>query len=293
VTGGFYDHVVPPHEGVPDPGHSCHVAPVCKSPPPQPAQQERQHTPRTGRRALLPRPPCLRPPCTNGSGTANYSLAAKFDFRRLGLRSAAMLISPYIPSGSVFQEPQAGPANTSQFEHSSIPATVKSLFGGPDWRYLTKRDAWAAPFDELLTLQEPRTDAPMHLPDAPSSGHPPPPPPPPDFRRCGNSSASSSGLPCQVVLRGRLCQDNHSLIGEGSASYPTVAACLDWCQRSPRCRFFGLTRSGRSWCIRWSNCTVPCQSVSLFYIQLRAETEALRLYGIRSACTERLCASFT
>jgi hypothetical protein len=30
-----------------------------------------------------------------------------------------------------------------------------------------QRDAWAGSFHELLTLQTPRTDAPMHLPDAP------------------------------------------------------------------------------------------------------------------------------
>ena len=29
------------------------------------------------------------------------------------------------------------------------------------------RDAWAGSFHELLTLQQPRTDAPMHLPDGP------------------------------------------------------------------------------------------------------------------------------
>lgn len=32
----------------------------------------------------------------------------KFDFRRLGLRTSGMLMSPYIPAGTVFQEPQGG-----------------------------------------------------------------------------------------------------------------------------------------------------------------------------------------
>ena len=32
---------------------------------------------------------------------------------------------------------------------------------------MTHRDAWAGSFHELLTLDSPRTDAPMHLPDAP------------------------------------------------------------------------------------------------------------------------------
>ena len=30
----------------------------------------------------------------------------KFDFRRLGLRTTAMLISPWVKKGTVFQEPQ-------------------------------------------------------------------------------------------------------------------------------------------------------------------------------------------
>ena len=48
--------------------------------------------------------------------------------RRLGLRAAAMLISPLVPKGAVFQEPQRGPSNTSQFELTSVASTVKNLF---------------------------------------------------------------------------------------------------------------------------------------------------------------------
>ena len=61
-----------------------------------------------------------------------------FDFRRLGLRVPAMLISPWVREGSVIQAPRAGPFASSQFEHSSIPATIKGLFGLTD--FLTKRD---------------------------------------------------------------------------------------------------------------------------------------------------------
>ena len=118
-TGGMYDHVVPPHEGVPSDDAACHIKQGCPT---------------------------------------------AFDFRRLGMRTSAMLISPWLPKNSLFQEPR-GPTPTSQFEHSSIPATVKALFGLP--AFLTKRDAWAGSFDELLTLDTPRTDTPLHLPDAP------------------------------------------------------------------------------------------------------------------------------
>ena len=82
------------------------------------------------------------------------------------MRSGAMLISPWVPAGAVFGAPKSGPTKSSQFEHSSIPATLKKLFGLP--QTLTKRTAWAGTFDELLT-DELRTDAPMHLPEARSS----------------------------------------------------------------------------------------------------------------------------
>ena len=98
--------------------------------------------------------------------------AKRFDFRRLGLRTSAMLISPWIPKGTVIQEPK-GPYNTSQFELTSVPATVKTLFNLSG--FLTKRDAWAGSFDELLTLDTPRDDAPLHLPDAPEPAVPFPP----------------------------------------------------------------------------------------------------------------------
>jgi hypothetical protein len=41
---------------------------------------------------------------------------APFDFRRLGLRSTALLLSPWVQKGKVFQQP-VGPSSTSQFEH--------------------------------------------------------------------------------------------------------------------------------------------------------------------------------
>lgn len=80
-----------------------------------------------------------------------------------------MLLSPLVPKGAVFQEPNAGPSNTSQFEHTSVPATLKKLFNLTG--FLTKRDAWAGTFDELL-LDAPRADTPVHLPEAPAPAQP-------------------------------------------------------------------------------------------------------------------------
>ena len=67
---------------------------------------------------------------------------ADFDFRRLGNRLASVLISPWVSKGDAIQEPTKGPTQTSQFELSSVPATVKSLFNLTS--YLTKRDAVSA-----------------------------------------------------------------------------------------------------------------------------------------------------
>ena len=103
-------------------------------------------------------------PAPPGPPRRRTSCRKKFDFRRLGMRTVGMLMSPYIPAGTVFQEPR-GPYPDSQFDLSSMSTTIKHLFGIPG--YLTQRDAWAGSFHELLTLQAPRKDTPMHLPDAP------------------------------------------------------------------------------------------------------------------------------
>ena len=76
---------------------------------------------------------------------------------RLGLRLSAMLISPWVAKDTVFQQPSHGPQPSSQFELSSVPATVKNLFNLTS--FLTKRDAWAGNLEELL-LPHPRTCAP-------------------------------------------------------------------------------------------------------------------------------------
>ncbi|GAB2303188.1 Non-specific phospholipase C4 [Dionaea muscipula] len=85
-----------------------------------------------------------------------------FKFDRLGVRVPAIFISPWIEPGTVLHGP-SGPEPTSEFEHSSIPATVKKLFNLKD--FLTKRDAWAGTFEGLLTRKTPRTDCPVTLPE--------------------------------------------------------------------------------------------------------------------------------
>jgi len=154
-AGGYYDHVVPPYEGVPADESACNV-------------------------------PGTHPKC-----------GEPFDFRRLGLRTSAMLISPWVRKGAVFQEPQRGPSPTSQFELSSVPATVKALFNLTS--FLTKRDAWAGSFDELL-LDTPRDEAdmPLHLPTPPDPASPWDPPP---GQRAAHARRAAGAQPIDRVDR--------------------------------------------------------------------------------------------
>lgn len=72
-----------------------------------------------------------------------------------GSHSSTALLSPR----AVIHKPD-GPKPTSEFEHSSIPATVKHLFNLRS-NFLTKRDAWAGTFHESFSLRStPRTDCP-------------------------------------------------------------------------------------------------------------------------------------
>lgn len=53
-----------------------------------------------------------------------------------------------------------GPTPNSEFEHSSIPATIKKIFNLSS-NFLTHRDAWAGTFEGVVgELTSPRTDCP-------------------------------------------------------------------------------------------------------------------------------------
>ncbi len=96
----------------------------------------------------VPPPPAVPP----GDGV---SADPPFGFDRLGVRVPALVISPRVPRGTV---------NHCVYDHASVPATLRALFGlaAP----LNQRDAHAATFHGLLSLAAPRTDAPMLLPTA-------------------------------------------------------------------------------------------------------------------------------
>jgi hypothetical protein len=197
-----------------------------------------------------------------------------------------MLISPLVPKGAIFQHPmcsakfkanglctdggrsRGSDQGGAQFEHSSLPATIKSLFNLTD--FLTRRDAWAGDLSELLTEHLPRTGTPMHLPEAhapqspwiPAGGMPPEPPPPPPPTGppwCGNSS--SPGLPCTLFAREKMCQDT-GMLGSGGTARGTIAECLQWCAADPACKYFSVTGKCEhlwqppcGWCVRYKACT--------------------------------------
>jgi phospholipase C len=86
------------------------------------------------------------PPPTNVPIPDDNSALSKsgFKFDRLGVRVPAILISPWVKKGSVVSSGKNGEI----FEHSSVAATIKKMFGLDD--FLTKRDAWAATFDHIF-----------------------------------------------------------------------------------------------------------------------------------------------
>jgi phospholipase C len=68
-----------------------------------------------------------------------------FTFDRSGYRVPAILVTPWVPQGSVF---------TDEYRHTSLIATLRKAWdlGEP----LTQRDASARTFDDLFTLDKPR-----------------------------------------------------------------------------------------------------------------------------------------
>lgn len=95
--------------------------------------------------------------------------ATGFNFTRLGPRVPTIVVSPFVEKGTIVGEAPASakPDSTSRFEHSSVPATMRRIFGWSSG-FLTKRDAWAPTFDFVWQQRtSPRTDCPETLPSVP------------------------------------------------------------------------------------------------------------------------------
>jgi phospholipase C len=86
--------------------------------------------------------------------------ATGFEFNRLGVRVPAVLISPWVPKGTVISplNPSGGIDQMRIFEHASIPATVTEHFIGT-WDKRSPREKTADTFLDILSLPVARTDA--------------------------------------------------------------------------------------------------------------------------------------
>jgi phospholipase C len=111
------------------------------------------------------------PPADIPSPDGISSTDDPFDFTRLGVRVPTLVISPWTSKGTVVHAP---PSDQGQFDHTSLIATVlhkmfQPAAGYPSPDFLTQRDAWAATFEDLFTMESvPRSDCPLTLPDVPS-----------------------------------------------------------------------------------------------------------------------------
>ncbi len=95
--------------------------------------------------------PCAAVPPNDGS-SSNLNQYG-FVFNQLGVRVPAVVVSPWIPAGTV---------DHTLYDHASVPATLRLLFG--NLPALTDRDENANNVTHLLSLPTPRTDCPTTLP---------------------------------------------------------------------------------------------------------------------------------
>jgi len=107
----------------------------------------------------------VSPPATVNPGDKPLD-AAMFNFQRLGVRVPAVLVSPFIPPGTII--------HNKVFDHTSIIATARKLFI-PEWEkfFLTERDRHAETFEDCLTLASPRSGKVKFPKQAPEPKSPP------------------------------------------------------------------------------------------------------------------------
>jgi phospholipase C len=89
----------------------------------------------------------VKPPDTVNPDGKN-SEVPPFNFQRLGVRVPCVLVSPFIPRGTIVHD---------VFDHTSVIATARKLFlKDPEQHFLTERDRRANTFEKVLTLPGPR-----------------------------------------------------------------------------------------------------------------------------------------
>jgi phospholipase C len=95
------------------------------------------------------------PPRNAPPAVAPDDKTKKFGFNLLGPRVPAVVVSPWIRAGTV---------DSTIFDHSAVPASLRVLFG-PNMAPLTRRDAASKTLWHNLTLARPRLPADMPSPD--------------------------------------------------------------------------------------------------------------------------------
>ena len=110
----------------------------------------------------------VSPPQVGVPNPDGICTAEGFPYERLGVRIPTIAVSPWIHRNVLVHEapPEQKPFETSQYELSSIPATLRQIFPQLEQTPLNKRDAWAATFEHLLT-DDYRSDCLMELPFVP------------------------------------------------------------------------------------------------------------------------------
>jgi phospholipase C len=93
-------------------------------------------------------------PPTNAVAPDNSVGEDGFNFERFGLRVPAVLVSPLIAEGTIFNVP----TGTMSIDHTSVLKTIETRWVLPA---LTARDAAAPDLGDVLILTTPRTDDPM------------------------------------------------------------------------------------------------------------------------------------
>jgi phospholipase C len=109
-----------------------------------------------------------------------------FNFERLGVRVPAVLVSPFIPRGTIVRK---------VFDHASIVATASRLFLKSPPLFLTERDRKANTFEDCLTLPSARQGrVTIPQPTAPAPAAPPSPASRGISGKAGARSAPARGL---------------------------------------------------------------------------------------------------
>jgi phospholipase C len=104
----------------------------------------------------------VSPPATTNPGDQP---PGPFNFDRLGVRVPAVLVSPFIPKGTIIGTVITDNGQDKVFDHTSIIATARKLFLNDFANsFLTERDRHARTFEDCLTLTAPRAHDEVTIP---------------------------------------------------------------------------------------------------------------------------------